>query len=87
MRQIREALGDRQLRVGSVVEINQVYVCCSVLHCVVVCCSLLQCTTCVVVCCSVLQCAAVCCSLLQCAAVCCSVLLYQLRVRLVVGIN
>ena len=38
------------------VEINQVYVCCSVLHCVVVCCSVLQCTT---VCCSVLQCAAV----------------------------
>ena len=55
----------------SVLLLQYVAVCCSVLQCVAVCFSVLQYAA---MCCSVLQCAAVCCGVLQYAAVCCSVL-------------
>jgi len=55
----------------SVLQLQCVVVCCSVLQCIAVCCSVLQC---VAVCCSVLQYVAVCCSVVQCVAVCCSML-------------
>ena len=66
--------------------LQDIILCCSVLHCVAVCCSMLQhvyvtwlvhvtySTFFKTLYCSVLQCVAVCCSVLQCVAVCWNVL-------------